>query len=335
MSADETASPGFETLLSACIDCLAEEGESALRRLLGEHPQDASRLRARLRELDRFGLLQRRRPDPERIGGHRILGRLGRGGMGEVYLAEEPGGRRVALKLATLPADSVGEEDAARQAAARARFEREVKVMALLSHPGLMTIRAAGEHEGRPWFTMEHVRGTTLAAIIAALRTRGTPTEALTARDVRAVVAEALERETDGRAADPGEDHEGLWSGSYSSWCCRVARDVAAALEHAHTHGVLHRDVKPANVLVHADGRVQIFDFGLARLDDQQALTRSDDFAGTPYAVAPEQVDKRRGEVDERTDVWGVGVTLYELLALRRPFSGASTAELLRRILDA
>lgn len=326
-----TREPDFEAWLGHCIERLAEGGEPALASALSEHPSQASRVRQRLADLDRLGLLERQPSAPERIGRHRILKRLGRGGMGTVYLAEEePGGRRVALKLASLPAEADGPEERERLARTRARFAREVAVMAQLAHPHLVAVRASGEHEGRPWFSMDHVPGVTLSRVIARLRVRGSPPESLTARDVRAAFEEELEQ--DGAAAEPATGER--WSGDYASWCCRVALDVATALEHAHAHGVLHRDVKPSNVLLAPDGRAQLFDFGLAHVEDQAALTRSGDIAGTPYAVAPEQIDSQRGAIDGRTDVWGLGVLLFELLALRRPFDAPGAAALLRRILD-
>jgi len=330
----------FERFLSECIGLWSERGEAALQEALAARPEHAARVRQRLQELERLGLLQREEPEPELIGEHRIIRRLGSGGMGTVYLAEEPlTGRRVALKLARLPVGAEGGDGAGGgggngapdgRRTARARFAREVAAMAALSHPNLVAIRASGEHDGRPWFSMDHVPGATLSAVIARLRARGTPAEALTARDVRAAFEEQCEQ--DGAAAQPAEDSR--WDSDHVTWCTRVALDVARALEHAHAHGVLHRDVKPSNILVRADGSARLFDFGLAQVDDQAALTRSGDIAGTPYALAPEQIDARCGAVDGRTDVWGLGVTLHEMLALRRPFDGAGPAALLRRILD-
>jgi serine/threonine protein kinase/predicted esterase len=321
----------FEELLADCIAAVAADDQASLDARLAARPELAGRVRAQLAHLERLGLLERDAPEPDRIGGHRILKRLGRGGMGTVYLAQEEGGRLVALKLARLPRLRDGDDGRA-----RARFQREVSAMTRLSHPNVVGIRALGEHEGCPWFSMEHVRGVPLAQLIARLRTRGTAPEALSGRDARAALEQELEElapPPDGAAA--AELDEAPPEEDFVRWCCRIALDAARALEHAHACGIVHRDVKPSNILVRPDGSAQVFDFGLAHVDGQAALTRSGDIAGTPYTLAPEQIEAGRGPVDGRADVWGLGVTLYELLTLRRPFDAAGTAALLRRILDA
>ncbi len=323
----------FEELLARCIEARDAGDDAGLQRLFAERPQATARLRSRLFDLERLGLLGPGEAMPHSVAGHRLLAQLGRGGMGAVYLAEEPdGARRVALKLSSLPL-----EDGEAGRRARARFEREVAAVVQLDHPRIVSMRSAGEHEGRPWFTMDHVRGATLSRLIERLRARGTPPEVLSIADVRAALAAEMEaNRLPGTELDEGMTRERSdWPGSYVAWCCQVALDLAAALEHAHAHGVVHRDVKPSNAFVRPDGLALLFDFGLAQVRDQPSLTRSGDFAGTPYAVSPEQVDARRGPVDGRTDVWGLGVVLYELLALRRPFDGSGTAELLRRVLEA
>jgi serine/threonine protein kinase/predicted esterase len=323
--------PEFEALLALCIDAQSEGDSRTLQRLFAENPSAAPRLQGRLAELERLGLLGSAEKTPEEIAGHRILTQLGRGGMGSVFLAEErASGRRVALKLASLHLE---DGDAGRRA--RARFEREIHAIAQLAHPWIVGIRASGEHEGRPWFSMEHVDGALLARLIERLRARGVPPSELSAEDARAELAAEMAAGPVPSAPRPADGEEPEpWTGSYVEWSCRVVRDLASALAHAHAQGVVHRDVKPSNVLVRPDGRALLFDFGLAHVQDQPTLTRSGDFAGTPYAVAPEQVDARRGSIESRTDVWGLGVVLYELLALRRPFEGAGAPALLRRVLE-
>lgn len=323
--------PDFEALLALCIDAQCDGDSQTLQRLFAENPLAVPRLQGRLAELERLGLLGAEEQTPEQIADHRILAQLGRGGMGAVFLAEElASGRRVALKLASLHLE---DGDAGRRA--RARFEREIHAIAQLAHPCIVGIRASGEHQGRPWFSMEHVDGALLSRLIERLRARGVPTSELSAEDARAELAADMAASATPQAQPPSDVDGGVaWEGSYVEWCCRTVRDLASALDHAHAHGVVHRDVKPSNVLVRPDGRALLFDFGLAHVVDQPTLTRSGDFAGTPYAVAPEQVDARHGAIEARTDVWGLGVVLYELLALRRPFEGAGAPALLRRVLE-
>ena len=312
----------FEELLSTCLAAHAEGGGQALDRALAEHPVHASRIRQRIDELDRFGLLGSFVPEelPARIGPHRILSRLGRGGRGEVFLAEEASdGTRIAIKLARepwTPDSGTGER-------LRERFAREVRAVARLSHPDIVGIRESGEHEGRPWFSMDHVAGSTLAAVLARLKAQAIGPGSLTAADVQAVFT--LERGAE-------EDEVAIEGNTYIEWVCRVVARIARAVEHAHAQGIIHRDIKPSNVLMRPDGRALLFDLGLAHLTDDPGLTRSGDLAGTPSYVAPEQADSHVGSVDARTDVWGLGVMLYELLTLRRPFEGDNAARILRAI---
>jgi len=105
---------------------------------------------------------------------------------------------------------------------------------------------------------------------------------------------------------------------------------VADALHHAHESGVIHRDVKPSNILITKDGKSKVTDFGLAKIEDALALSRTGDFAGTPYYMSPEQAMSRRMGIDKRTDIYSLGATLYEMLTLKRPFRGETSHEVLK-----
>ena len=315
----------FEVALTDCIDALEGDAGSVgcdssdeLERVLARHPEHAERLRARLESLRRLGLLRADEAGvPAAIGRYRILRALGRGGMATVYLARDPrDGTLVALKASAAPLDGSGR--------ARARFEREIRALGGLRHPGLVPVLDSGESDGRPYFTMEYVRGSTLAEVVAALRRSGRPIGELRAADVLALLP----------AVDLVDAPATPVTGSYFELVTRVVQQVALALDHLHGRGVLHRDIKPSNVLLRPDGRAALFDLGLAHVEDQPQLTRSGDFAGTPYYVSPEQVRDGPRALDPRSDVYSLGVTLYELLTLRRPFEGRSTAEVLRAIAD-
>jgi len=310
-------------------DCDAEQ------RVAAENPGHAAALARRLARLEgargvlgAFGSGVRAVGLPERIGGHTILRELGRGGMGVVYLArDEVLGRTVALKAMTNPA-LAGEHG-------RERFQREVRAIAALSHPCIVPIHEAGEDGGTPYYTMPFIEGRSLAERLGELRARGIEPERLTGAHLVSSSGEGARTE----GGEPGRSPSGDSSGSGTrlplarSHVERVARltlDVAEALVHAHARGLVHRDVKPSNILVSAEGRALLCDFGLARGEAAPGITRSGDLVGTPHYVAPEQA--AGGEVDARSDVYALGTTLYELLTLKLPHEGRTTAEILHRI---
>ncbi len=175
---------------------------------------------------------------------------------------------------------------------ARRRFAREVEVTGQLDHPHIVPILSADLGAALPFYAMKKVDGRSL-------------------RDV-------------------------LRTGELTNDCRRTAtmiRDLAHALQHAHEHGVVHRDVKPGNVIIDNEGRAMLLDFGLARvLEDVSDLTRSLDTVGTLDYMAPEQVSPRAGPITARTDVYSLGVTLFECLTGRTPFTTDSRTQTLARI---
>jgi tetratricopeptide (TPR) repeat protein len=217
------------------------------------------------------------------IGPFQLIRRIGRGGMGVVYEAEDTRlGRRVALKF--LPREYVAD------GAAKKRFLREARSASALRHPGICTIHDIGEtDDDRLYIVMTYYEGETLE--------------------------KRLER-------GPLPLDQAL----------AFATQLTRALERAHAAGVVHRDMKPANVMVGTDGEVTILDFGIAKMDNEAALTRTGSTLGTPLYMAPEQA---RGErVDARADLWSLGAMLYEMLTGRRPFRGDSSPVVIHAILE-
>ncbi|MCC6781319.1 MAG: serine/threonine protein kinase [Planctomycetes bacterium] len=293
-----------EHLLADCLAAPVDEIEAMVDDACTRHPQHAIELRRRLDSLRALGVLRQEPQDPDipaRLGRFRLLRRLGGGGMGIVHLAvEEPLGRQVALKL--IRPEQLWFENA------RKRFLREAEAVAALSHPGIVAIRAVGEQDGVPFCAMEFVEGRSLGEILRGLR----------GHDPATVQPDLI--------GQPG-------ARSWTDACFAVALQIASALQHAHSRGVIHRDVKPSNVMLDGDGRARLIDFGLARLLHDESMTRTGIQPGSLAYMSPEQV---RGEdIDERTDVYSLGVTLYELLALRMPFQAANEEQMRRAILDA
>ena len=221
---------------------------------------------------------------------YRVVGKLGVGGMGVVYDAEDTRlPRRAALKF--LPDELAGDPDATR------RLKREAEILATLNHPNICIIYEIGDHEGSWFIAMERVDGTNLKL--------------------------HMSRKTlsDGDIVD-------------------IARQVAAALQAAHEKDVVHRDIKPGNIMVGPSGQVKVLDFGLARRfkmpDTGEIMTHGSTIPGRPLGtanyMAPERI--QQGPLDPRSDLFSLGVLIYEMATGRLPFAAGSPFETVTNILE-
>ena len=248
------------------------------------------------------------------LGDFRILREVGRGGMGIVYEAEQISlSRRVAIKV--LPFASALDP---RQLQ---RFKNEASAAAHLRHESIVSVHAVGCERGVHYFAMQFVEGQSLSALIAELR-QSADTET---GDCRSSTGSCRKLAT--------ERHPGRIS--HFDWIAGLGKQAALALEHAHQTGVIHRDVKPGNLLLDTRRQLWITDFGLAHIANDSGLTMTGEMLGTLRYASPEQTLGRRGMVDHRSDIYSLGATLYELLTLRPPFDGGDRHELLRQITDA
>jgi WD40 repeat protein/serine/threonine protein kinase len=304
-------------------------------------------------------------PPLERLGDFRILREIGHGGMGVVYEAEQLSlGRHVALKVLPRPRLLDGRT--------RQRFEREAKAAAKLHHTNIVPVFGTGEHDGTPYYVMQFIPGTGLDVVIDELARVGsgstsllgsTPAPPAPRREASAVALSLLSGARPGApAADPAQTCDAAQaapsdlaasgasavsssvnlpgqsdttSGSkarkltYWQSVARVGIQVADALGYAHKQGILHRDIKPSNLLLDVAGTVWVTDFGLAKADDQQNLTHTGDIVGTLRYMPPEAFD---GKADARSDVYSLGLTLYELVALRPAFDEPDRNKLVKRL---
>jgi serine/threonine protein kinase/Tfp pilus assembly protein PilF len=264
----------------------------------------------------------------KRLGDFELLRELGRGGMGIVFEACQVSlKRRVALKV--LPPGLGLTPQAVK------RFEREAHAAAKLHHTNIVPVYATGQDRGCHYYAMEMVEGQSLSQVLDDLR--GERSNELMEATMTQVVggdpAACIEERND--ATEPSKLSDTDTGGR--QWFDTVARllaDVGHALQHAHDSGVIHRDVKPANLLLSGDGRLSVGDFGLARVAQEPGMTVSGSFLGTPAYMSPEQIAAGRVKLDHRTDVYSLGTVLYEMLTLERPFPGNSREQILSAILS-
>ncbi len=325
----DTASDAAIELVEELVNRL-QAGTADVEAFIAGHPEHATTLRRLLPAMRLMADLSGSaeavsaagdEAPPQELGDFRLVREVGRGGMGVVYEAEQVSlDRRVALKVLPLAATLDPKQ--------LQRFRNEARAAAGLHHEHIVPVYAVGCEKGVHFYAMQFVEGRSLAEVIAGLRPgRGGASDADATKDHRpggdspTPPAAALSTEpgtTRGRA--------------YHRRAAELVAQAADALEHAHSLGVVHRDVKPANLLLDTSGKLWVTDFGLARLGDGAGLTVSGDLLGTLRYMSPEQALAKHGLVDHRTDIYALGATLYELLTLRPAVGGESKQEVLRRI---
>src|SRR5262245_10927236 len=306
--ADPAPDP-IEDLLAEALARYDQGGDEAVAAFVQEHPGQRTALQRGIDRCRALGMLGTAATHdfPERLGEFRLVRRLGSGGMGVVYEAEQTSlNRRVALKVVR-PEMLFFE-------GARERFRREIEAVARLSHPAVVPVLASGEQEGVPFYAMELLTGKTVQEITHALADRD-PAR-LQGSELHALLAPAS-----GDATDP-------FRGAWWETSVRLIHQVALGLRHAHLRGIVHRDLKPSNVMVTPHGQAVLLDFGVATIAGGREFTRTGHTPGSPAFMSPEQL--RGDAVDERTDVYSLAATLWTLLALRPPFRGIDDLQKIR-----
>jgi WD40 repeat protein/serine/threonine protein kinase len=266
------------------------------------------------------------------LGDFRIAREIGRGGMGVVYEAVQISlGRRVALKVLPFAA--------ALDAKQLQRFKNEAQAAAQLHHTNIVPVHYVGCERGVHFYAMQYIEGQTLAAVIRGLQRN---VEVAMTNDERMTNEQSQSPKEHAPEANAQTDFRhstldilssfGISHSSFFRTVANLGQQAAEALEHAHQLGVIHRDIKPANLLIDIRGNVWVTDFGLAHFQSNPGLTLSGDLLGTLRYMSPEQALAKRAPVDARTDVYSVGMTLYELLTLEPAYNGRNREEVLRQI---
>ena len=237
---------------------------------------------------------------------YRIVREIARGGMGIVYEADDIiSNRKVAIKV--ILANRVSEIQLK-------RFSKEIEACARLSHPNIVKIYDAGVYNSNPYIVMEYIDGVDIVQYIAQ-------------HD------EAYGQNQNKEQLDSTETKQ---KGRDWKLCARLIYETALALEYIHKQKMFHRDIKPSNIVVRADGSPVIIDLGLVKFNQERSynLTRTKDIVGTCQYMPMEQAQGKRGVIDARSDIYSLGLVLYELLTEKRAYSGRNIAEVFKKIIS-
>jgi serine/threonine protein kinase len=282
----------------------------------------------------------------EPLGDYRLIREIGRGGMGIVYEAEQLSlSRRVALKI--LPFAAVLDPRHLQ------RFKNEALAAAHLSHPHIVDVYGIGCERSIHFYAMRLIEGQTLAAVIDGLRLADAGTasrgrvsprrdpESAAAPGATAGLPSSAELNPEPRTLNPMADTSAIAALStlrttkprdYFRRVAELGIQAAEALDHAHQMGIVHRDIKPSNLMIDHFGKLWITDFGLARFQNEPGMTMTGDLLGTLRYMSPEQAEGKSAVLDHRTDIYSLGITLYELLTLQPAFPATDRQALLRQI---
>ncbi len=239
------------------------------------------------------------------FGSYHIKREIGRGGMGIVYEAVHALlEKKVALKV--LPVGTLAGADQLE------RFFREARMAAGLHHTNIVSVFDVGQVAGTPYYAMQYIEGSSLDQILHIMQS--------------ASGQDAVDPSARIQAGLPGSAED------YFSWVSGIGMQAAEGLAYAHERKIIHRDIKPSNLLLDNQGVLWIADFGLARKIEDPAMTQSGVMLGTPRYMSPEQAESTRRTVDQRSDIYSLGATLYELLTCRPVFEGKTPQEVLSQI---
>jgi serine/threonine protein kinase len=319
----------LEVLATEFIERLRNGEQPSISEYIANHPdlaEDINALFPTIIATERLKVSRERSSDGsvslgavslERLGDLRIIREIGRGGMGVVFEAEQESlGRRVAVKV--LPRQALLDPKHLR------RFHREARIAANLHHTNIVEVFGVGEQAGFHYYVMQYIHGIGLDAVIARLA-KATPSCPATPPETDLIEAAIRQLTGEEHANDPRP----CIRPQYWRNVAHLGLQAAEALHYAHMQGTLHRDIKPANLLLDTSGAVWLTDFGLARTVLSEDVSLAGDVVGTLRYMAPERF---RGQTDRRSDIYSLGLTLYELLVLEPAFPDTDRTRLIQRI---
>lgn len=302
----------FDDLLLEILDKFIENGRVDIEEYCKKYPQykdalldkfrTAEFIRKNLREEDLSG---------KKLGEYLILQELGRGGMGIVFLGIQPAlSRLTAIKV--LPPSFAQDKDALRN------FQEEAKIIAKFNHPNIVPIYSISDERGMYYIAMGYISGLSLKSIVDILKINKNPGK------IRATVIKEILQAPPAEKQDISQKSITLkrgfkfWDMPYFKFVATIGAEISDALSYAHQNSIIHGDLKPSNMLLTNEAIPMVLDFGLSQNIKKLASSKSTEFSGTLAYAAPEQI--KNNTINEKTDIWSLGVTLYELLTFKNPF---------------
>ncbi len=257
-----------------------------------------------------------------RLGEFEIIEELGRGGMGVVYLAKQESlHRNVALKV--LPLAAVLDPNQI------TRFHTEAQAAASLHHANIVPVYSVGCERGIHYYSMQYIDGHSLEGILQSMRSGRTFADSVNEKTSPPVTEQTYKAS---RSGGGDSTQVTMRSRNYIRTAVEKATQTARALHFAHVRGIVHRDIKPSNLLIDRQGNLWVTDFGLARIQDGLSVTTDGNIVGTARYMSPEQAQGKSHLVDHRTDIYSLGITLYEMLTLTYAFDGPDRWQLMAAI---
>lgn len=250
----------------------------------------------------------------QRLGEYSILQELGRGGMGVVYLAAQPSiSRLVVIKV--LPPSFLHDKDALKN------FQEEATTIAKFNHPNIIPIFSFGEEKGVYYIVMSYIAGISLKELIEKIKYIPNIKNVKISAIKEKLTPHSTNQDSTQKSITLKRDSK-FWDKSYYQFIALIGSEIAEAISYAHQNGIFHGDLKPSNILLNHESIPLVVDFGLSQNIKMSLDSKSKEFSGTLFYAAPEQI--KNNAINEKTDIWSLGITLYELLTLKKPFTDKS-----------
>ncbi|MCQ9206844.1 MAG: protein kinase [Omnitrophica bacterium] len=317
----------FENILLEILEKLITNDKIDIDEYCKKFPQYKDEILAKLRTAEFLkSNFQEEELSGKKLGEYLLLQELGRGGMGIVFLAIQP-------SLSRLTAVKVLPPSFARDKKTLKNFQEEAKIIAKFNHPNIAPIYSISNEKGVNYIAMGYISGISLKNIIEKLQKTKDP------HKLKATVIQELLHVAPPNKKDISQKSISLkrgfqfWNKAYCQFVATIGAEIADALSYAHQSGISHGDIKPSNVLLTNEGMPMIVDFGLSKDIKKLSVSTSKEFTGTLAYAAPEQV--KNNTINDKTDIWSLGLTLYELLAFKNPFSENTVKKTVDKILKS